>query len=197
MGSGRSATTLSSLARTSSVGAVHRHADRRAVPLGQQAAFDAVLAAVGRIWAGLSPPQAAPWSSRRPYSARPNRCRGVHQTARRRPATASGTRRLRPTRKSDRERLTWRTSRSQSARPIGRQSATRRRSHPHSGGQTHGAGRLQSGACSRGPAAVAPSPTTARPRSDNRSSSCCLGYERARASSVSLCSYSLEPVMHF
>ncbi len=42
------------------IGAVNRDTDRDTVPLGQQAAFDAVLAAVGRIWAGLSP-QAAPW----------------------------------------------------------------------------------------------------------------------------------------
>ncbi len=39
--------------------AINHHADRDALPLGQQRAFDAVFAAVGRIGSGLFPPQVA------------------------------------------------------------------------------------------------------------------------------------------
>ncbi len=172
-----------------SVRTVNCQADRHAVALGQQTAFDAGFTAVGGIWPGLFPPQAALWSSPHPYSTTTSQCPVVQRTVRRRPARASETPLPRPIRRSGRGRSTWRTIRSRSARPTGRQCAARRRWQLRTVGQAPVDGHPQNDACLSAWEGAAPSPPPARLRSESPWSSCCLGYERASASSVFLCSY--------
>src|SRR5262249_1649123 len=54
------------------IGAVHRHADRNAAGLDQQAAFDTLLRAIGRVFACLFPPRGVLSSGTRPCSAKTN-----------------------------------------------------------------------------------------------------------------------------
>jgi len=61
------------------VGAVDRQADGNAVCFDQQAAFDALLGAIGRVFACLFPPREVPWSCTHPCSARTSRCPSIHR----------------------------------------------------------------------------------------------------------------------
>lgn len=169
--------------------AVDRQSYRNSIALSQQTAFDAVFAAVGRVWPRLFPPQGALWSSPHPYLARTSQCLLAHRSVRGRLATASETLPLRPSRRSGRGRWTWRTTRSGSRPPTGHRFAVHRRWHQHTLGLEPVADHHQSDGCLPEREAAAPVRPKGHLKFETRSSSCCSGYERACASSVSLCSY--------
>src|SRR5438128_6823461 len=76
------------------VGAVHGHAHRNPFGLDQQAAFDALLGAIGGVFPGLFPPRGELWSCSRPCSTTTSRCLGVHRRPANWPSTWSERRRL-------------------------------------------------------------------------------------------------------
>ena len=115
------------------VGALHHQPDGHPVALGQQAALDPAFGAIRSDWAGSSPPQAGPWSSRRPCSARPSQCRAARQTVPHPPARGSRRPPLRPTPETDRARWIWHITRSDSRAPIGSRCEARKKWHRHSG----------------------------------------------------------------
>src|SRR6266545_1591297 len=164
------------------VGAVNRQPNRDAVALGQQAALDAALGAVGRIGAGLFPPRAALWSLPRPYSASSSQSLSAHRSVRRRLARASQTHQLRPIPESGPGRWTWRTTRSGSGPPTGNPFGTHKRSHRRRRDRAHAVAHRRSGGYLRAPAVAAP----VRPRVHRRCGSpwwCgCLGCAHGRAS---------------
>src|SRR2546427_439439 len=65
---------------------------RHAARLGQDAALDPFLAAVGGVGAGLFPPRAGPCPSPRPWPATTSRCPRSSRTPGGPPARTSGTR---------------------------------------------------------------------------------------------------------
>src|SRR3984957_12366573 len=69
------------------VGAVHGQPQRDPLGIDQQAAFDTLLGAIGRVFARLFPPRGVLWSCTRPCSARTSR----YLYTRRRPSGPSPT----------------------------------------------------------------------------------------------------------
>ncbi len=171
------------------IGAINRHADGDAMPLGQQRPLDARFPAIGWIGAGFFPPLAAPWSSPRPSSASPSQCPAVHRTVRRRPASVSGTRQRRPTPESDHTPWIWDTGPSHLTPPTDSRCGGRTRWRRRSGDRTRGDDRRQTDGCSRGPAGAVPARPTGRPRCESRSWSCCLVCAHACAWVLVQCSY--------
>ncbi len=69
----------------------HGQSHRNTVRLGEQTSLGAGFGTIRRIWAGLYPRPAAPWSSPRPCSAKTSSTPSVRRTLPIRPATISGT----------------------------------------------------------------------------------------------------------
>src|SRR4051794_25131151 len=62
------------------VGAVHGQSHRNALGLDQHTPFDALLGAIGGVFARLFPPRGVPWSCTRPGSARTSRSLSSRRT---------------------------------------------------------------------------------------------------------------------
>ena len=149
----------------------HCQPDRHAVPLGHQAALDAAFGAVRGIRTGFFPPRAAPWSSPRPCSARPNQSPSARQTVRPLLARGAGRHPLRPRLEIGRRPWIWHITPSDSGLPIGSPCGARKKWHRHSGDRGRAAGRRQSGGYSPVlAAAVRARPTVHRKRGSRWSS---------------------------
>src|SRR5712691_3467601 len=166
------------------VGALHRQPNRHAVAFGQQAALDPTFGAVGRIRAGFFPPQAAPWSSRRPCSASASQCPVARQTVPPPLARVSRRRLRRPTPETGRGRWIWHTIRSDSRLPIGSRYGERKTWHRHSGDLVRVDARHQSGGCSPVPGAAVRGQPRAPQRYGTRWSCGCWVYESVYVSLV-------------
>lgn len=105
---------------------VHCQANWNPVSFGQHTALDAAFGAVSWIGSGFFPRLTALWSSPRPCSAIPNRCRSIHQSSRHLPATALETPRPQPIPEIGHALSIWRTTRSGSRLPTGSLSAGHR-----------------------------------------------------------------------
>jgi hypothetical protein len=105
------------------------------VALRPQTALDPAFGAVGRIRPGFFPLQAAPWSSRRPCSARPSQCPGARQTVPPPLASVARKRPLRPTPETGHGQWIWHITRSGAGLPTGIPSGGRKTWHRHSGDQ--------------------------------------------------------------
>src|SRR5512143_948932 len=158
------------------VRARYPHADRDALSLRQETAFDTLLAALRRIRSGLFPPQGGLYSWRHPYSTMTNRCLATHRTVRHPPARGSQTRPPRPTPGSDRALWTWHRVRVESGRPTDSRYGAHRKWHPHTGDPPPAGVPHPSGGCSRVPATRAPALSTSRRRGESPPSSGCLGF---------------------
>src|SRR5271155_444027 len=85
------------------IGAFDGDGQRHAAAIDQRRAFDAELAAIGRVFPGFFPHQAAPWSSPHPDSAISSRCLSGHHTRSRPAPRTPRTRPIPPTLGSRRE----------------------------------------------------------------------------------------------
>jgi hypothetical protein len=108
-----------------SVGAVHGQSDRDTLALDQQAAFGALLGAVGGIFPGFFPPRGVPWSYTRPSPAKTNRSPSSRRRPSDRPPTWLGRRLLSPSvgsgrGRSSRGRSMWRSGLSTGSRCVRR-----------------------------------------------------------------------------
>src|ERR671924_1348737 len=144
------------------IGAVDGQADRDAVRLDQQAALGPELGAVGRVFAGLFPPPAGPWSCTRPCSARTSRSPSSRRRPSARPPTWPGRRPPLPSAGSGRGR--WSRGRSgwRPAPSTGSRCAGGRGWPPCRRGRGWAACRRRRGGCSSAAGSAAGSPPTGR-----------------------------------
>src|SRR5260370_26049993 len=140
------------------VGPVHGHTQRDAVALDQQAAFGALLGAIGGVFACLFPPRGVPWSCIHPCSAIPSQYPSNSRTPAVRSSTAPGIRRRPPTPGSDRGRWTLGRTSSRLRPSTGTRCARRRKSRPCTPDRACVADHRQSDACSRAQAGGLRSP---------------------------------------
>ena len=156
------------------VGPVHGHAHREATALDQQTALDALLGAVGGVFARLFPPRGVPWSYTRPYSARPSRCLATRRRPTGRPPRVLGRHRPRPIPGSGRGRWSrgrsgWRPGPSTGSRCVGRRGWP-----PYRPDRRCGAGRRRSGGCLGVRGAGVSCPPRCRPGCSSRRGWCGL-----------------------
>src|SRR5512147_392300 len=136
------------------VGTIDSYAEGYPMTLRQHTPLDALLTPISGVGAGFFPRLRAPWSSPRPYSANPNRCREVHRTVQHRSATSAETHPRPSIPETGRTPWTWHTGSSGSRRSTGSPSAAHRRWHRRTGGPPLADAHRQSGDYS--PALVTP-----------------------------------------
>src|SRR5262249_7892380 len=156
------------------IGPIHRHPQRHAVALGQQAALDAAVGAVGRIGTSFFPLRGALWSWRHPCSARPSQCLATRQTGPLLLSRGLRKRPLRPMPESDHGPWIWHITRSAAGRPIGSPCGARRKWHQHSDDPARAAVRPQSDADSHALGARVAGQPTGHRKCETRSSCDCL-----------------------
>jgi hypothetical protein len=145
------------------VGPVHGQADRDALALDQQAALDALLGAVGGVFAGLFPPRGAPWSCTRPSTARTNRSPSNSHTPATRPSRTARRRRPEPILESGHGPWTPGRRWSRPGPSTGNPYATQKRWRPCRHGSACAACRHRKDAYSRVGGAAIRSPPTGHP----------------------------------
>jgi hypothetical protein len=130
------------------VGPFHGHADGDALSFDQQAALDALLGAVGGVFARLFPPRAAPWSCSRPCSARTSRSPSTRRRPPGLPPTSPGKHPRAPSAGSGRGRWTRGRSGWRPGPSTGSRCGARRGWPPCRCGRGWGACRRRRGGCS-------------------------------------------------
>src|SRR5215510_807722 len=112
------------------ISAVHSQTDGHATAVGEEAAFGAALAAVGRILTHLFPPREELWSSRRPLRAMPSQYLAGRRIPQGPVPTRPQRRPLPPTLGTGGGRSCWNRCRSRSARSTDSPCVVQRKWHP-------------------------------------------------------------------
>src|SRR6516164_3502044 len=142
------------------VGAVDGQPHGNALPLDQQAAFDALLGAIGGVFARLFPPRGVPWSCTRPCSTNSSRCLSSSRIPATLPSTSGRRPRPQPTVGSGHGRWTRGKRPWHRALSTDSQCGARRKWHPYRHGREWAACRRQRDGCSRGAESAIGSPPT-------------------------------------
>src|SRR5579871_596524 len=150
------------------VGAVDGQPQRNAVGVHEQTALDAPLGSIGRVFASLFPPQAAPWSCSRPWPATSSRCPSSRRRPRALPPTTFGRHLAAPTSESGRGPSSQGKSGWRSAPSIGSPCAGQTGWLPCRPGRRSVVCRRQRDGYSPGAESAGPSPPRGRPEYSTR-----------------------------